>query len=248
MGPITGTAVGTALAPAADPNSVNTPTSAGVASPIYPGAVDPATYAEAGNLTKTQALDTPLPGQEFTGVLPAQAPGGGYQDISWQTGTDAPMAPWDAQQDQGIGPGAIIDTHFADTGAVYQAEHVVPPAIGTLARRAPAGQTQNLEWGFDQATGERVNAPNGRVNLDQYQDADCGAYDPVMVGYAERPIYSNLAAAAAPYSGGGIYSPDGATPDLSPYDYAAIGYTEPPSPAVGAAAAAPSLGGSWVLG
>lgn len=231
---------------------VNQVTQAGVASPVYPGAVDPDTYLNPGDLTRSQDIaDGPLPGQEFSATLPAPSEGGGYQDTSWETGHDAPQGPWDNQPYPGLPPGPVgyADTHGADTGAVYQAEHVVPPDIGRLTRRAIPGQTMNEVFQFDPVTGERLSVPNGRVNLDQYQAQNSDAFDPWEPGYSERAIYNNLAYEAAAHTGTGIYSPDGSLPDLAPHDYAAQAYQAPPDPATSVATpSSGGIGGGWVLG
>jgi hypothetical protein len=242
-------------ASAAAVDAVNSP--AGYpATPVWPGAVDPAAYSDTAGTTSKQldlADGAPAP-DPFAASLPAGvAPGGGYQDTSWATGTDAPQAPWDSLAGAPFAPSGPIgpaDTHGTDTGAVYQAEHVTPPAIGRLARRSPMARAMNLEWGFDPATGERASADAGRGNYDQYQDADCGAYDPWEPGYAERPVFNNLAWENPEYGGPGMYDPSGALPDMSVWDYGAQAYQQPPDPAVSTAqpAAAGASSDGWVLG
>jgi len=235
-------------------DSVNQVTSAGVASPVWSGAVDPAVYLNPGDLTKSQTVaDGPSPAQEFGATIPAQAPGGGWQDPTWTSGTDAPQAPWDSLAGPPFAPSGAIaqaDTHGTDQGAVFAHEHVTPPDIGQLRRVTIHGEAMNLEWGFDPATGERVNSPAGRVNLDQAQVGDCDAYDPWQVDYSERPILNNLAYEAAAYGGGSTYDPSGQLPDISlGNEYAAMTYEAPPDPATSLAQPATAgIGGGWVLG
>lgn len=258
MGAISGAATpaasSAAAAAATAADAVNQPVADGIASPIWPGAVNPVQYAEPGLLTRAQSISGPgLPGQQFAEPPPLPEGGaGGYQDTSWITGHDAPQAPWDSLAGPPFAPSGAIaaaDTHGQDTGAVFTHEHVTPPDIGQLTRRTLPGQTMNEVFRFDPVTGERLSVPNGRTNSDQYQEANCDAYDPVTVGYAERPVYNNLAYEAAAYTGPGVYSPGGQLPDLSPYGYAAAAYQAPPDPAVNviAPAAAGGIGGGWVL-
>lgn len=242
-----------AAASAADPGGQLTDVPAGEpAAERYPGAVDATQYGPGSSTTPGTPAGPPYGSwgaEPFTATLPEQAPGGGYQDTSWQTGHDAPQADWDSSAGAPFAPSgpASPELHAEDTGAVYHQEHVIPAAIGSLTRHTMTGQTWNRVNPTQDAHGR--TEPNGRTDLDQQQWHDPDGYDPWQIPYAERPILNNLAYAAVPSSAEGGYAASGALPDRSLYnDYAAVAYESPADPAVTTATPTsdPGIGGGWL--
>jgi hypothetical protein len=225
----------------------------------WPGSVNPTDYADAG---PDFAIEEPVSGSwmlsDFSGSVPEEVPGGGYQDTSWTTGTDGPMVPWDSNAGAPFAGSKAVnpDLHAEDTGAVYVAQHVAPAFIGRLTRRVTRGQTYNREYAFDATTGEYVPAPNGRTNIDQAQDwnpspFDGGGYDPWQPGYAERPILNNVAYTVTPVTSvGTAQGVAGDLPDRSQFQaYQASTYEAPADPAVyPASTPATDSGSGWFLG
>lgn len=254
-------AVPPAVTPFSDPVDLVNVAAGDPATETYPGAVDPAVHSGETDYVPTTpgGVDSPPYGswqaQPFTEALPEQAPGGGFQDTSWQTGSDAPQAPWDSSAGPPFAPSGPVSPllHAEDTGGVYRFEHVIPAAIGSLTRRTQEGQTTVRNGSGDQVTKDNVVSPNNRLNLDQYQvhrGSDPG-YQPWNIPYAERPVTNNLAFESQPVTeSGSPYTPSGYLPDRSVYDYAAVAYEAPPDPYVGVAAAAADagIGGGFLLG
>lgn len=247
-----------ATVPAVDSGDLVNVAAGSPAAGRWPGAVDPATYTDAG---PEYPIEGPPYGswfaEPFTEVLPESSPGGGIQDTSWQTGTDGPMAAWDSNAGPPFapsGPGPL-ELHAEDTGAVYQALHTIPAEIGQLRRQTITGQTYNREYAFNAVDGMNVPARNDRIDFDQRQPwdpapHDGGGYAPWDPGYAERPVQLNVAYEATPVGESGMYGLSGALPDRSPYQaYAASAYESPPDPLVTQppAPAAADAGG-WLLG
>ena len=250
-----------AVQPALDPvDVVNAPTGY-PASERYPGPVDPSQYTGAG---ADQYLPTTPGGPEgppygdqaaepFAQTLPHMAPGGGWQDTAWASGHDGPQAPWDSSAGAAFAPSGPVppQLHGTDTGGVWIKEYVVPAAIGSLTRRTQPGQTTVRNGSGDQTLKDNVTSPNGRTDLDQYQDWNPDGYDPWVIPYGERPVLNNLAwEATAIDPTGAPYTPSGALPDRAPYlAYPAQAYEAPPDPDVATAAApAAGTGGGWLLG
>jgi hypothetical protein len=229
----------------------------------YPGGIDPSQYTDEG---PEYPIEGPPAGtwtlNDWPGKIPPSPEGGGIQDTSWMSGTDGPQVPWDSV---GGGPTVVNLSypgpndpalHGEDTGAVYQAFHATPANIGSITRRTILGETMNREYAFDPVTGEYVPQPNGRSNMDQIQFWEPNPIDgdaPFYPGYAERPIFNNVAYEATQVNE--IPSPYGVAgqlPDRSPYnDYAATAYTSPADPSVSqppAASDTSSSGGGWLLG
>lgn len=224
----------------------------------WPGSVDPSTYTDAG---PEYPLEGPPAGpwvlDDFTGTVPEMASGGGIQDTSWTTGTDAPMVPWDSSAGPPFAGSAAADPdlHGEDTGAVYQAQHVPPAYIGTLQRQTIIGQTYNREYQYEPVNGQYVPVPNGRQNLDQRQvwnpaPGDGGGWAPWDPGYSERPIYNNVAYQATPVNTVPTpYGVSGDLPDRSTWSYPAAAYEAPADPVVNEAPApVQDTGGGWLLG
>jgi hypothetical protein len=225
----------------------------------WPGSVDPSQYTDAG---PEYPIAGPPAGSwmadEFGGSVPHAEQGGGIQDMSWTTGTDGPMVPWDSSAGAPFAPSGALnpDLHGQDTGAVYQNQHVTPAAIGTLTRTTGVGQTYNREYAFDPVTGMNVPAPNGRVDYDQRQTwdpspGDGGGYAPWDPGYAERPILLNVAYQATPVTEvPDVYGVSGALPDRAPFNaYTAESYESPADPVVNQPATpAANTGGGFLLG
>jgi hypothetical protein len=228
----------------------------------YPGGVDPAQYSDAG---PEYPIEGPPDGQWSLNDWPSSTPesleGGGIQDTSWMTGTDGPQTPWDSSGGQPVTPnlsypGALNpDLHAQDTGAVYQAFHATPANIGSIVRHTGQGQTMNRQYAFDPVTGQYIPAPNGRANMDQSQYWEPNPIDgdaPFYPGYAERPIFNNVAYEATQVNEvPSPYGVSGQLPDRSPFnDYAATAYTSPADPSVSQppAASDTSSGGGWLLG
>lgn len=248
-----------AAVPATSGNQVNTPVGY-PAQEKYPGSVDPSQYTDGG---PGYPIEGPPYGQwmaqQFSGSLPEETAGGGIQDTSWTTGTDGPQAPWDSSAGSPFAPSGALDPdlHGQDTGAVYQNQNVIPAAIGDLTRSTRTGQTWNREYAFDPVQGGYVPLMNGRNDYDQYQywtpsPGDGGGYAPWDPGYAERPIYNNVAYEAAPVTDTGSYlGVSGDLPDRSPFNaYQAQSYEGPPDPVVDqpAAPASAPAGRGWLLG
>ncbi len=261
--PISGAATTSASTAAATPavdsgDLVNLP-AGDPATERWPGANDPGQYTDAG---AAYPIEGPPYGswfaEPFATVLPEGAPGGGIQDTSWMTGTDGPIAAWDSNAGAPFAPSGAppAELHAEDTGAVFKALYAVPAAVGEITRTSVPGQTYNREYAFDPVTGENVPARNGRMNLDQRQvwdpaPGDGGGWAPWDPGYAERPIYNNVAYEATPVNNTASYlSVSGDLPDRAPVqDYVAASYEAPPDPIVNQPAApAASAGGGWLLG
>lgn len=213
----------------------------------YSGAVDPSQYGP-GSATVMGSVAGPVAGnwptQPFGADVPVQAPGGGVQDSAWTTGHDGPSVDWDSNAGAPFAGSQAVDPdlHAEDSGGVFIKQHVTPAATGRLQRLTVFGQTFNRVAPTQELIGQ--NAPNGRQNRDeaQYQTPAYGnrAYD---IGYAERPIYNNLAYEAHPVTDAqSPYVPSGALPDNSQYSYAAVAYEQPPDPSVGTVQQASSGG------
>lgn len=224
----------------------------------WPSAVDPAQYTDEG---PGYPVEGPPYGtwmaDEYGGSVPVQAPGGGIQDTSWTTGTDAPMVPWDSSAGAPFAPSGALDPdlHGSDTGAVFAAQNSVPAAIGQLTRTTRAGQTWNREYAFEPVNGQLVPAANGRADYDQRQDwdpapGDGGGYAPWDPGYAERPVLLNVAYQATQVNeSDGIYGVAGQLPDRSPFNaYQAAAYESPPDPVIAQPAPSGTPAGGFVLG
>ena len=226
----------------------------------WPGPVNPSTYSDTGP-------DYPISGPPngpwiLSEIPPGQAVGGvaegGIQDTSWMTGTDGPEVEWDSSAGAPFAPSAALNPvlHGTDTGAVFQAQHVVGAEVGLIQRHTGIGQTYNREYAFDPVTGMNVPAANPRQDYDQIQTWDPAPYDgggwaPWDPGYAERPILNNVAYTATPVNNNGsMYGVAGALPDRSQFNqYDAAAYEAPPDPIVNQPAApAASGGGGWLLG
>jgi hypothetical protein len=247
-----------AATPAVDSGDLVNVAAGSPAAEGWPGAVDPSGYTDAG---PAYPIEGPPYGswfaEPFATVLPEQAPAGGIQDTSWQTGHDGPQAAWDSSAGAPFAPSgpAPAELHAEDTGAVYANQHVVPAEIGQLRRETRTGQTWNREYAFDAVDGQNVPARNDRVDFDQRQPwdpapGDGGGYAPWDPGYAERPIQLNVAYEATPVSESGMYGLAGGLPDRSPYQaYAASAYEAPPDPIVNQPPApAGDVAGGWLLG
>jgi hypothetical protein len=226
----------------------------------WPGPVDPGQYTDAG---PDYLIEGPPSGgwvlDDWAGNVPEQIQGGGVQDTSWMTGTDGPQLPWDSAAGAPFAPSGAVnpDLHSTDTGAVFAAQHVVPADIGQVVRHSPAGQTWNREYAFDPVTGGNVPALNGRANYDQMQvtdpaPGDGGGWAPWDPGYAERPVYNNLAYTATEVTSEPVYTGvAGQLPDRSPWQaYSAEFYEAPASPAIAPSPAAAAGGTSdgWLIG
>jgi len=250
--PAAASAAAAAASPATDPVDLIDVPAGQPATERYPGAVDAAAYGPGSSTTPGTPAGPPYGSwgaEPFTATLPEQAPGGGYQDTGWQTGHDGPQAGWDSSAGQPFSPsGAVAPVlHGEDTGAVYQQEHVIPAAIGSLTRRTMTGQTWNRVSGTQDTHGR--SEPNGRLDLDQQQWHNPDGYDPWMIPYAERPVLNNLAYEAVSSAAEGGYAASGGLPDRSLYnEYAAVAYEAPADPAVDTVAAAgdPGIGGGWL--
>lgn len=257
MAALSGTAATPAVSPAAasaldDVDLVNSP--AGYpATETWPGAVDPATYTDAG--PAGQQVHGAWPAEQFAGQIPVYPAGGGSQDASWLTGHDAPYAAWDSAAGAPFAPSGATDPALHGdygTGAVARAESVAPAWVTGLSRRVQAGQTFNREAPTQTTIGQA--SPNGRTDLDQYQDwAPRGAgHDPWTIPAAQRPLMNNLAYEAQATVPAGGYEVAGALPDNSVWSYNAQSYAAPEDPTV--AAPTPQVAGStgfssgWVLG
>lgn len=226
----------------------------------YPGAVDASQYTE-GQTSYQGSVAGPVTGsfagEPFTESLPpAMAPGGGYMESSWMTGTDAPIVPWDSSAGEPFAPSGALnpDLHADDGGGVFFNQYVVGAAVSGLSRHTETGQTHNEIAPTQTTIGQDV--PNGRTNLDQYQTwapGHEGGYAPWNIPYSERPILNNLAwINAATQDGGNVYGVSGLLPNMAPYDYDAQAYEAPSDPAVSTVtssqSASPSgIGGGWVL-
>lgn len=225
----------------------------------WQGAVDPEQYNDAG---PAFPVEGPPSGSwmadDFGSTTPASLAGGGLMETSWMTGTDAPMAPWDSSAGEPFAPSGALDPelHGQDTGAVHQKSYVVPAAIGQLKRHTGVGQAMDRTVVYDPATGQYIPAPAGRSNMDQQQWHDPnpvngGGYAPAQPGYAERPVYNNLAYEATPVTATGtVYGVSGELPNRAPLQYAASTYESPADPVVNAPAPMPSdsSGGGWLIG
>jgi len=252
-GAATQSAAQSATQSAVDTNVVNDAVAV-PATERYPGSVDPAQYGP-GQYAPPGGPSGPVTGQygeePFTSTVPEQAPGGGYWDASFLTGTDGPSVPWDSSAGEPFAPSGAINPalHGEDLGATHVKQHVVPAAIGSLTRRTETGQT-TVTVADTQTTKVDV-APNNRVNLDQYQDWNPDGYDPWTIPYSERPVLNNLAwNAVALQQVNTPYGVAGVLPDRSPYDAGlAVAYQAPPDPAVTTATpqANESVGAEWVL-
>jgi len=224
----------------------------------WPGAVDATQYTDAG---ATYPLASPPYGswqaEPFVSTVPESSPGGGIQDTSWMTGYDAPQAAWDSNAGAPFAPSGPppAELHAEDTGAVYQALYSPAAFVGNIERHTITGQTYNREFEFDPVQGQWVPSLNGRINYDQQQTwdpapGDGGGWNPWDPGYAERPIYNNVAYEATPVSESGSgQGVSGALPDRAPVQsYVAEAYEAPSDPVIGQTAApAASAGGSWWL-
>jgi hypothetical protein len=250
-----------AVTPFSDPVDLVNTAAGEPAAETYPGALDPAVHSgdTDQNPTTPGGIAGPPYGswqaQPFTATLPEQAPGGGYQQTSWQTGHDAPQAAWDSSAGAPFAPSGPLAPmlHAEDDGTVWRHEHVIPAAIGSLTRRTQQGQTTIRNGSGDQVLKDNVVSPNDRVNLDEYQvhRGDDSGWAPWEIPYAERAVTNNLAWEAQPVEAtGSPYVPSGYLPDRSVYDYAAVAYEAPPDPSVttaGPPAADTGIGGGWVL-
>lgn len=260
MATISGAATSPAAVPAAanPSNSVNTATGF-PATERWPGPVDPGQYTDAGPV---YPIVGPLAGpwilDDFTGSIPADPEGStGIQDLSWTTGTNGPMVPWDSNAGAPFAPSGPVnpDLHGQDLGATFQAQHVAPAQIGDLRRQTIVAEA----WDRHYADGNVPYdpAPAGRVNFDQRQPwdpapGDGGGWSPWDPGYAERPIYNNTAYQATAVTNAATpYGVSGDLPNRAPFNtYAAAAYEPPPDPAVGnqGAALADNTAGGWLLG
>ncbi len=225
----------------------------------WPGSVDPSVYTDAG---PEYPIEGPPAGpwvlDDYMVPIGSQPPGGGAQDVSWTTGTDGPMVPWDSSAGDPFAPSGAVDPelHGQDTGAVWQNQHVTPAYIGALTRHTGTGQTYNRVYEFEPVNGMLVPVPNGRVDFDQQQfwdpaPGDGGGWAPWDPGYAERPVLNNIAYQATPVTGGhNVYGVSGDLPDRSQWQaYQALAYEAPPDPAVGNAPAPAAAGAEgWLLG
>lgn len=222
----------------------------------WPGPVDPAQYTDAGPPSPiTGPPADPWILNDWVSDVPPEIQGGGVQDTSWTTGTNGPQAPWDSNAGPAFAPSGAAppELHGQDTGAVWQAQHVVPAAIGRLVRASIPAQAFSRTYAFDPVTGENVPVLAGRMNLDQQQrwdpaPGDGGGWAPWDPGYAERAVQQNLAyQATAVRSGASPQGVSGDLPDRSPWNaYAAETYAAPPDPVVNppaAAAAGDFIGG-----
>lgn len=246
-------------------NMVNVPTGF-PATEKYPGAVSPGQYSDA-DTGESYPVEGPVQGDSgfspFGTATPPAGSGGGIVDLSYTYGTDAPAAAWDSSG--GIPtvpnlsyPGAVPPELHGDdgTGAVAAAQAVVPAAIGQLTRRTVRGQTWNRDYVFESANGMYVPSVNGRTDLDQSQAHDPhpgsgGGYAPWDTGYAERPVFLNVAYQATPVSPvASQYGVSGALPDRAPFnDYPAQSYETPADPTVSQPSAPAASGSSgWLLG
>jgi hypothetical protein len=228
----------------------------------WPGAVDPSDYGP--NVGPGVNAGLALPGDvtygadTFPETLPTPAQGGGYQDTAWMSGHDAPVLPWDSSAGAPFAPSGPVnpDLHAQDTGGVYVKEHVAPAAVGTITRHTGTAQTYNRIANTLDTIGQ--TAPNGRTDMDQSQSwiPQGGGPRNRTVGYAERPIYNNVAYENVPVEQtGSIYTPDGSLSDRAVmWDQTARAYTEPADPYVQysqqpqAADNAPTSSGGWLLG
>lgn len=226
---------------------------------IWPSAVDPGQYNDAGP-------DYPIEfapygswfAEPFVTTLPESSPGGGIQDTSWQTGTDGPQVEWDSAAGIPFTPSRAVNPllHAEDTGAVYQKQYVIPAEIGLIRRHTGVGQTYNREYAFEPVQGQWVPALNGREDYDQRQTWDPSPHDgggwaPWDPGYSERPIYNNVAyTATSVTSQPSQYGVSGDLPDRSQFNsYAAQAYEAPADPQVAnPGAPAADTGGGWLLG
>ena len=225
----------------------------------YPGSVDPTAYVDKGpSYTLEGPVNGPWVMNEFSAPIPNIESGGGIEDYAWTTGTDGPMVPFDSNAGEPFAPSGHIHPwlHGEDTGQVFIDSHVVPAAVGAIRRTTKIGQTYNREFQFDPVTGEYVPAPNARTNMDQRQTwdpspHDGGGYAPWDPGYAERPIYNNVAYQVTPVTTvDNQYGVSGDLPDRSQYQaYLASSYEAPPDPIVNQPATpAASTAGGWLLG
>jgi hypothetical protein len=225
----------------------------------WPGALDPGQYSDAGPGYPIEGPPAdPWILNDWQAQVPPEIQGGGVQDLSWTTGTNGPQAPWDSNAGEAFAPSGAAppELHGQDTGAVWQAQHVVPAAIGQLIRASIPAQAYSRAYAFDPVTGQNVPTLAGRMNLDQQQrwdpaPGDGGGWAPWDPGYAERPLQANLAyQATAVRDVATAQGVAGALPDRSPWNaYAAQTYASPPDPIVNppAAAAAADFIGGWQL-
>jgi hypothetical protein len=228
-------AVQSAVSPAVTPaNSVNTVVGY-PASETYPGSLDPTQYAQDAPVDPKGVSGPPYgswSSEPFTETLPEQAPGGGYQDTAWQTGHDAPQAPWDSSSGPPFAPSGALPVllHAEDTGGVYVHEHVVPAAIG-FPRRTTVESDPNIRLNNTQELIGQMSPEGGRIERDEYQTNDYFGYDPFVIDYSARPVYNNLAyQSEAITATDSAYTPSGNVPDMSVFDYAAEAYVAPPDP------------------
>lgn len=252
---ISGASTQQAATPAASPSATNQ-VNLDVAVPAserYPGAVDAAQYLPGSYEVPGGPAGPPFgeyAAEPFTSSLPVLAPGGGYQDTAWMSGTDAPELAWDSSAGPAFAPSGALDPdlHGIDTGGVYVREYVVPAAIGSLTRATATGQTYDELANTRDTIGQ--NTPNGRQNQDQQQWHNPDGYDPWQIPYAERPIQNNVAWQNVPLDAvDSPYAVSGALSDRAPFDYAAVAYESPPDPSVATvpAQAPASIGGEWTL-
>jgi hypothetical protein len=238
---------------------VNVPVG-GPAQERWPGALDPGQYTDQGPAFAIAGpIADPWILTDFSsGVDLGPLDGGGVQDVSWTTGTDGPQAPWDSAAGHQFAPSGALppELHGQDTGAVFMAQHSVPPAIGQIIRAAIPAQAFNRTYDFEPVNGQLVPQLAGRMNLDQQQrwdpsPHDGGGWAPWDPGYAERPILNNVAYQATQVNDvPGTQGVAGQLPERSPFNtYGAVTYNAPPDPIVNppaAAAAGPADG--WFLG
>ena len=220
-----------------------------VANPIYPG---PITGDHAGG-AETVPGRTPVGGQNAA-QLPADANpdvsgGGGYYPEQNYSGHAAPVAPFDATAKPFTSSGAIADTHSFDTGGVERGRAVIQPTAKGWFRRILSGQTYDSQAYTYTPEGFKVNVPAGRTDLDQYQGQLNDGYDPYLIGYSERPVYSNLAYESQALN----ESPDAYTPAGDLPQMIATGgqgnavYESPDDPPVNSSAVGVSAGQTPVI-
>ena len=212
------------------------------ATPIYPG---PLTSNHADPGPADPGRSGPPVGGQAPG-FPDQAyqddlRGGIISDTVAELGHSAPEAPTFSQVKPFAPPGPIADTHGLDTGGTYRTQHVTQPRSPGWFRRVLTGQTNNRQAQVTDNAGWAQLAPNGRVDLDQYQGQAADGYDPAVIPYAERPVLANYAAEAFPVTlPPGGYIPDGALPDMAAQGgQGNFGYAAPPDPVVNVQAPQP---------